>query len=53
MDFQKHYFKKLASILNITSKSENEMFLITPIFDFTKTNWVVTQPDIKGHIKSH
>ena len=39
-------------MLNITSKSENKMFLITWICEFTET-WVVMQCDIKGHIKSH
>ena len=32
---------------NVTSKSENET-----ICEFTET-WVVTQRNIKGHIKSH
>ena len=36
-------------MLNVTSKSENETFLITRICEFTET-WVVTQRDIKGHI---
>ena len=35
-------------MLNVTSKSENETFLITRICEFTET-WVVTQLDIKGH----
>ena len=52
MDFHKYSFAQLAFILNITSKSENETFLITQICEFTET-WVVTQRDIKGHIKSH
>ena len=39
-------------MLKVTSKSENEMFFITRICEFTKT-WVVTQRDIKGHIKLH
>ena len=39
-------------MLNVTSKSENETFLITRICEFTET-WVVTQRDIEGHIKSH
>ena len=38
-------------MLNFGSKSENETFLITRICEFTET-WVVTQRDIKGHIKS-
>ena len=36
-------------MLNVTSKSENETFLITKICEFTET-WVVAQRDIKGHI---
>ena len=52
MDFRKYSFQKLAFKLNVTSKSENEKFLITRICEFTET-WVVTQRDIKGHIKSH
>ena len=39
-------------MLNVTSKSENETFLITRICEFTETG-VITQRDIKGHIKSH
>ena len=31
MDFHKYPFLKLAFMLNITSKSENETFLITQI----------------------
>ena len=52
MDFHKYSFSKLAFMLNVTSKSENETFLITRICEYTET-WVVTQRDIKGHIKSH
>ena len=36
-------------MLNVTSKRENETFLITWICEFTET-WVVTQRDIEGHI---
>ena len=32
-------------MLNVTSESENETFVITPICEFTET-WVVTQRDI-------
>ena len=39
-------------MLNVTSKSENETFLITRICEFTET-WAVTQRDIKGHMKSN
>ena len=39
-------------MLNVTGKSENETFLILRICEFTET-WVVTQRDIKGHIKSY
>ena len=51
MDFHKYSFSKLAFMVNVTSKSENETFLITRICDFTET-WVVTQRGIKGHITS-
>ena len=36
-------------MLNVTSKSENETFLLTRICEFTET-WVATQRDIGGHI---
>ena len=36
-------------MLNVTSKSENETFLITRICE----TGVITQRDIKGHIKAH
>ena len=49
---QVFFFKKLTFMLNVTSKSENDPFLITRIREFTET-WVVTQRDIKGHLKSH
>ena len=39
-------------MLNVTSKSENEMFLLRRLCEFTET-WVVTQRDIEGHIISH
>ena len=40
-------------MLNVTGKSENLIdILLTRICEFTET-WVVTQRDIKGHIKSH
>ena len=43
MDFHKYSFYKLAFMLNVTGKSENEtFFLITQICEFTET-WVVTQ----------
>ena len=48
MDCYKYSFSKLAFTLNVTSKSENEAFLITRICEFTET-WVATQRDIKGH----
>ena len=38
-------------MLNVTSKSDYETFLLTGICEFTET-WVDTQRDIKGHIKS-
>ena len=46
MDFHRYSFSKLAFMLNITSKSENETFLITSVCEFTET-WVVTQREIK------
>ena len=36
-DCHKYYFSKLAFTLNVTSKSENEAFLITRICEFTET----------------
>ena len=39
-------------MLNVTNKSENEIFLITQICEFTRTR-IVMQPDIKGHVKLH
>ena len=37
MDCHKYSFSKLAFTLNVTSKSENEAFLITRICEFTET----------------
>ena len=39
-------------MLNVTSKSESESFLITRMCEFTET-WVVTQRDIEGRIVSN
>ena len=35
-------------MLNVSSKSENETFLIARTCEFTET-WVVPQRDVKGH----
>ena len=39
-------------MLNVTSNSENETFLITQMCELAET-WVVSQRDIEGHIKWH
>ena len=50
--FPQVFFLKISLYAKRSSKSENETFLITLICVFTET-WVVTQRDIKGHIKGN